>query len=111
MAIPKWSMKVGDTRPILYATLLAGGDVVDLTTASNVKFTMTNAAGSVVIDLATCTIVSPPTNGIVSYAWQTADTNTAGLFQGEFKVTWADASIERFPNQTNFQVQILANLA
>ena len=111
MAIPKWSMKEGDTRPILAATLLAGGDIVDLTSADTVKFTMTDESGSVVIDLAPCAIVSPATNGQVTYAWGADDTATPGLYQGEFKVTWGDSTVERFPNKTNFQVQILANLA
>ena len=52
-----------------------------------------------------------PTNGQVTYAWGADDTATPGLYQGEFKVTWGDSTVERFPNKTNFQVQILANLA
>ena len=110
MAIPQGSIKQGDTRPLLYGTLTAGGVPIDLTTASTVKFTMTNAAGSVVISLAACVIVSAAA-GIVSYAWQSADTATAGEFQGEFKITWADSSIQRVPNRTNFQVIITPNLA
>ena len=111
MAIPVWTIKQGDTRPVLAATLLAGGNIVNLTSASTVKFTMTNSAGSVVVDLASCNIVSPMTNGQVTYTWQSADTETAGEFQGEFKVTWADSSIQRFPNRVNFQVIITPNLA
>ena len=110
MAIPKWSMKEGDTRPVLAATLLAGGDIVDLTSADTVKFTMTDSSGSVVIDLGACAIVSPAANGQVTYAWGADDTATPGLYQGEFKVTWEDSTVERFPNQTDFQVIITPNL-
>ena len=111
MAIPIWTIKQGDTRPILAGTLTAGGNIIDLTSAATVKFTMTNSAGDVVIDLGACDIVSPATNGQVTYAWGADDTETAGEFQGEFKITWSDSTVQRVPNRVNFQVIITPHLA
>lgn len=110
-AIPRFSIKQGDTRPVFLATLFSGNNVVDLTTASTAKLTLVDSAGSTTLSLAAMTILTPATNGQVSYAWQSADTATADTYQGEVKVTWGDGTIERFPNDGNFEVVVSSHLA
>jgi uncharacterized protein YfaS (alpha-2-macroglobulin family) len=37
-------------------------------------------------------------NGVVRYSWGTDDTDEAGRYRAEFEVTYADGSVETFPN-------------
>ena len=49
-------------------------------------------------------------NGAVSYTFTTSDTDTAGLFQGEFQVTFSGGAIETFPNAEYISINILDDL-
>jgi hypothetical protein len=87
-----------DTSPVLQDTLLdSSGAAVDLTGAT-VKFTMTDRFGVVVINAAAATIVGPPTGGVVSYTWQTADLANPGFYRGKWTVTFSGGGVESFPN-------------
>jgi hypothetical protein len=50
------------------------------------------------------------TVGHVSYDWETEDLDTAGPYYGEWQVTFADASVETFPNDGYFTVAIIDDL-
>ncbi len=52
-----------------------------------------------------------PIGGVVAYQWQPSDTSVVGTFNAEFEVTYADGSIETFPNTGYETVEITANLA
>lgn len=110
MAQPDFTIKKGDTRPAIQATLSsAPTDVLD-----SVVFNMTSKDGTVIVDRATGTIVQQPSTtqaAVVKYQWQTADTATAGSgFQGEFEVTYDDSRVESFPNNRNLVIEIIEDL-
>tara|TARA_Y100000356_G_scaffold128083_1_gene127614 strand:+ start:199 stop:417 length:219 start_codon:yes stop_codon:yes gene_type:complete len=63
------------------------------TLKTNASATITNASG-----------------GAVSYTFSASDTNTAGLFQGEFQVTFSGGAIETFPNAEYISINILDDL-
>ena len=96
-------IKRNDTKPPLYVTLADGGVAVDLSTAT-VKFHM----GTIVDSDA---VVIDGTAGTVRYDWVAADTATAGCFPGEFEVTFADGSIQTFPNDENLTIIIPKDVA
>ena len=48
--------------------------------------------------------------GLVRYSWNSGDTDTAGSYQAEFEMTYGDGSIETFPNSSNIQIDIMADL-
>jgi len=48
--------------------------------------------------------------GLVRYNWTAADTDTVGSYQAEFEVTYADASIETFPNDGYIRVEIIDDI-
>jgi len=47
---------------------------------------------------------------LVRYNWIAADTDTIGSYQAEFEVTYADASIETFPNDGYIRVEIIDDI-
>lgn len=102
-------LKQNDTAPSLRATLKDGsGNAIDLTNAA-VRFHMKDLAGTVKIDAA-ANIVSPATSGVVQYAWQSGDTDTAGSYYAEFEVTYVDNTVESFPNDGNIGILITKEL-
>lgn len=72
--------------PILRAVMRDYQGIIDLTTASAVKWVMMTQGGVAKTNTA-CTIVSPATLGEVTYAWAAADVDTPGIFYGKFMVT------------------------
>lgn len=50
-------------------------------------------------------------SGIVRYDWSADDTNAIGSYQAEFEVTYADASVETFPNRGYIRVEIIDDIA
>lgn len=98
-------IKQNDTSPSIEATLTnISGTAVNLN-GSSVRFHMKNMSNnSLIVDQA-ATIVNG-IGGIVRYAWQVADTQKPGLYTCEFEVTYADNSIETFPNDDKIIVSI-----
>lgn len=85
-------MKRGDTAPPLKATITDGGSPVDLSVAA-VKVIGTRN-GTAVFSRAATTKTS---GGIVTMAWQAADTVTAGLISVEIEVVWPDGTTQSYP--------------
>jgi hypothetical protein len=102
-------VKQNDTSPAMLATLQdANGDAVNITGAS-VRFHMRPiGSNSITVD-ASATIVTPE-DGVVRYDWLAADTDTIGSYQAEFEVTYADGSIETFPNDGYVRVEIIDDI-
>ena len=74
------------------------GAPVNLTGAS-VKFSMrVKPAGTVKVDAATSTVVTPGL-GRVKYNFTASNTNTADEYEGEFEVTFSNGIIQTFPNR------------
>lgn len=101
-----FNIKRGDTSPALVYALTPTPNL----TGATVVFTMKARGGAVKVNRAAATAVGPETDGVVSYAWDPADTDTAGTFDAEFEVTFADLSIETYPNASNITVKITADL-
>jgi hypothetical protein len=102
-------IKKNDTLPLLTATLKDADGVAVNLTGSAVKFHM--RLGNAVAKVnATATIVSAAA-GTVKYIWVTGDTDTKGVYSGEWQVTFGDGTILTFPNKDYFSVEIDDELA
>ena len=103
-------VKKNDTAPSLRASLKDGGDqAIDLSDAT-VNFHMRKVGASTIKVDASAVVIGSSSDGIVQYNWTTADTDTAGTYQGEFEVTYSDGSVESFPNNGYILVEILDDI-
>jgi hypothetical protein len=102
-------VKQNDTSPAMLATLQdADGNAVNVTGAT-VRFHMRPVGTTTVVVDEAATIVTP-LDGLVRYDWQAADTATIGSYQAEFEVTYADSSVETFPNDGYIRVEIIDDI-
>lgn len=108
--VKRFSVKQGDTAPLLIVGLEHDSDVpIDLTGAT-VEFHMKNRDSGVVKVDAAATVHSIE-DVEVRYDWTAADTDTVGWFEFEFEVTFADGSVETFPNTGNDLLQVKQQIA
>lgn len=102
-------IKKGDTLPTLDAVLTTGPNSgsqspVNLTTAISCTFVMKSVSGGVGSRL-NATIYDA-VNGGVRYIWQSADTTTAGSYNGEWEVSFGTGKIQTFPNDSYFSITV-----
>lgn len=105
-----FTIKQGDTKPEIRATLKdANGTAINLTGAT-VRFHLSaKVSGTVKVD-SPATVISA-SEGIVQYAWSTGDTDTAGVYNAEWEITFSDGSVQTVPNDGYDEVLIKAQLA
>lgn len=108
-----FSIKQNDLLPILEAILQdVNGNPVDLTPASSVVFHLREEdSASLKIEDGVVEIDANPETGKITYSWVNTDTDTNGLFLGEFEVTWAGAKTQTFPSMGYVSVEIVDDLS
>lgn len=98
------TIKQGDTRHAIKATLKdVNGNPVDLT-GSTVKFFMANRQRETLIDKEAL-----QHDGQVWAIFEDGETDTPGLMEAEFRVSYSDGRIETFPHDGYLQIKILKN--
>ncbi len=102
-------IKTNDTSPKLAVTLEdALGNPIGLAGCA-ARFHM-KAFGASSLKIDDVASIEDDVNGIVEYAWQVGDTDTAGTYYGEIEVTYADNTVETFPNNGYFTIIIKEDL-
>lgn len=102
-------IKQNDRREPIDRTLRGSdGAVVNLSGAS-VKFLMRPQGGGALKVNAAATIVDAAL-GKVRYSWAAGDTDTVGAFDAEFEVTFADGTVQTFPNGRYLSVVVVEDL-
>jgi hypothetical protein len=104
-----FTIKSGNTAPALVATLYDGSAPLSLVGA-NVRMRMRARNGGLLVVDSPATIVGNAEEGVVSYAWQTGDTDGVGDFEVEWQVTFAGGAIQTFPTQGYTEVTVLPSL-
>jgi hypothetical protein len=111
--MPDWTMKQDDTRPVLTRYLLqtidAATSPIALTAASAVRFIMRHQGAPAVIATGIATITTPA-SGYVTYTWASGQTATAGTYDAEWEIQWADGGYQTVPNDTYMTVEIVADI-
>lgn len=97
-----FEIKQGDRRPLFVVVLKddigePSESIVNLTTAGTAVFNMRAADGGAVKVSRGAATITNAAGGEVTYAWGTADTNTAGEFEAEVEIIWNDGKPETFP--------------
>tara|TARA_B100001094_G_C18022415_1_gene715844 strand:+ start:235 stop:570 length:336 start_codon:yes stop_codon:yes gene_type:complete len=104
-----FNIKQNDTSPTLSVIIAdSTGTAISLASAS-VVFKM-RAVNSSSLKVNTSATITNASNGAVSYTFSASNTDTAGLFQGEFQVTYSGGLIETFPNSEYISINILDDL-
>jgi hypothetical protein len=104
-------IKQGDTGPSLAANLVTPSQQPADLSGASVLFHMRNARSTTASVLTAAAVVVDAENGQVRYDWQTGDTDVAGDFEAEFQVTYADNTIETFPNSGYVNISIIEQIA
>ena len=71
---------------------------------ATVTFTL-YSLGGVVIFTRSATVVSIPLAS-VRYSWQAGDTTTRGSYLGRFRATYADTTVQDFPNDRFIEITV-----
>lgn len=100
------TLKRNDTKDNIKATLSNESGPVDLTGAT-VRFLMSKR-GTVKVDRTAD--IKDAVNGVVWIVFEQGDTDETGLYQAEFEVTFSDARIETFPNDSYILIEIKSDL-
>jgi len=101
-------IKRGDTSPFLRFALEPAATVV--LTGAAVLFQMRRRNGAMLVSRA-ATVITAVGTPTVQFNWQAGDTVEAGNFEGEFRVTYGDGSIETFPNEGFIPIRISEDVA
>jgi hypothetical protein len=101
-------IKTGDLLPVIRAQLTGSGGKPQKLTGAAVEFHMRDALGVLKVN-ANATVESAA-RGVVSYAWQAADTDTAGTYIAEFEVSVAGKAMT-FPNDGDITVIVADEVA
>lgn len=95
----------GASAANLVRTLTDRDGPINLTGATT-TFCMSRYGTNVVNDGA-CSVVGVATAGTVSYPFTTTNTANAGVFEGQFKVTFGSGAIQFFPSNRKLSIEIL----
>ena len=109
-AQPRFSIKRGDTRPLLIAQIVDANGPMNLTDATvTLRFWPSSCCSlppAASVKTGVCTVGSP-LRGVILYEWQTADTADAGIYEMEFAVEYLDGARFTAPNDGNLELVIV----
>jgi hypothetical protein len=105
---PRFTLKAGDTLPVIRVQIVSAPGAADLT-GCTVVFRFWPAGcccptGAVVESAAT---IENAAKGIVVYEWQDGETDVAGTYGCEWRVTTADGKRYTAPNDSYDELLIL----
>ena len=103
-----FTIKRNDTEPWVL-TLLEDGVEKDLTDFGSGKCYMFDSDGVEVMDRAVA-VEGAAANGQVKVSPAAGEVDTAGVYDLEIEITWSDATITTFPNDSYEELTIIADL-
>lgn len=100
-------IKRGDTSPSLKWEITYPNINLD---GASVVFNMRGLDGDAAITRAPAEVVPDAPMPTLRYNWLLDDTAEVAKYEAEFEVTYADGSIESFPNDSNIMVCVVRDL-
>ena len=92
----------GDLQPSVKATIKSGDTPLDLT-GCTAKLQLVEVDTGVTIFSKDADILTPETNGVVQYDWQTGDTlQSKKKYKIRIEITFADLTTQTFPKDDDF---------
>jgi len=108
-------LKTGDQEPDLLVQLIKDNrSPKDLSSVGSIEVHLKQADSNETLvedDTAGNVTIEAATDGKVSYAWQTADTETAATLVGEFVVVDSQGEQATYPNDGTFKVFVEEGIA
>jgi hypothetical protein len=104
------NIKKGDREPSISATLKAANAPINLTGAT-VKFIMRSRVDGTIVKVNAAAVVVSAVAGTVRYDWGATDTDTPGLYDGEFEITKSGGNKITCPNARHLDVLVFEDLA
>lgn len=106
-----FKIKQNDTSPELGAILKdASGKPVNVTGSTVVLNMRLRSSGEIKVNRGPCDIVDGVA-GSVKYPWQVGDTDTPGVYEAEYEVTYIAGGVETFPNDGYKHVKVGDDIA
>lgn len=102
-----FEMKAGDRKYALKYRLSDYEEGSGILVGASVEFQMMNAAGIAIIDSLGVILDD---DGIVGYGWKEGDTEVAGNYRAEFKITYSDDLVQHYPSSGFIGVSISADV-
>lgn len=108
-----FNIKQNDRRPYLQVEFTDDtGTAVNLTGASGVYFNMrlVGSTGTPKVNRAAANVTTAA-SGLAEYRWTSGDTDTPGVYEGEFEIEWTSGVYETHPNNGYIQITITDDIA
>lgn len=107
-------IKRNDTLPTLQVSIGTSGNLgqktgYNLSGVSAITFTMIDNCSNSKVYKQLAQIVCT-TGGTIQYSWQDGDTNTEGMFLGEFELNYSTGQRMSIPAQGGIKIEILKDL-
>ena len=102
-----FTIKQGNTSPGIEYTLGNYAVGFGILAGATAVFKMSPGGGISTVN-APAVVFNP--DGVLRYAWEVGDTAEAGIYSGEFEVTFVDGSVETYPNEGYIRINITREL-
>ncbi len=106
-----FTRKQGDTAYVLVLEFSDATGPLDLTTATQIMFTMIAKDGSTKVHAAMTPLNQTTLRGQAQYAWQPTDLDTVGRFKCEARATFVGGLIAKWPSAEYGYLEVLKSLA
>lgn len=103
-------LKKGDTAPGLKIQLSDRNGYLNLSTVTGAKFAYELRENSTGVTLRDMTLFGP-SSGVITYDWQTGETNTPGIYQGEIVLNYSGGKQATFPNDKFLTFEIVDDIS
>lgn len=104
-----FAIKTSNQRPALAVVVKQAGSPLDLTGAT-ATFTLKNRDTGAVKVNAQAANITGATAGELEYRWAAGDTDTPGVYEGEFQITLPGSLALTVPGDSYIEVHVIARL-